>query len=1252
MSESLQNKQEIEEKKSEVEITFPEELPVSLRRDEIMSAISQHQVVIVCGETGSGKTTQLPKMCLALGRGRKGWIGHTQPRRIAASSTAKRIASELKTSLGQRVGFKVRFSDTVGKETAIKLMTDGILLAEIQSDPTLSSYDTLIIDEAHERSLNIDFILGYLKQLLPSRPDLKVIITSATIDADKFAQHFASLGVAAPIIEVSGRLYPVEIRYRPIQTTKDDKERDVLDAIVDAVDEVSRQGMGDILVFLPGEREIKQAAQVLRGHCHLQTEVLPLFARLSVLEQEKIFKPAQHRRIVLATNVAETSLTVPGIRFVIDTGVARVKRYSYRNKVEQLQIEPIAQSAANQRAGRCGRVASGVCLRLYEEEDFIKRAPFTDPEIARSSLALVILRMKSLRLGEVDNFPFIDPPQRRAIVDGYQLLQELGAVDEGYRLTGVGKQLARLPLDPRVAKMILSARHYGCLTEALIIASALSVVDPRERPLEAQEAADTAHQIFSDLKSEFVSYLKLWQWFEEALEHKKSQRQLQEKCRAQFLSPLRLREWREVHTQLFTLVREEGWKLNETPASYEQLHCAILSGLLGNVGYKLEEEPHYLGARGIKFSIWPGSFLAKKAGRWIVTAELVESTKLYARCVAVIQPEWIEKVGAHLLKKSYGDPRWEKRRGEVVAIERATLYGLVVYNQKRVVYDKIDSKIARDIFIRDALVGGDFETRAPFFSHNQALLREIEKLEHKARRTDVLVDDTLIAAFYDQALPLDVCNAVKFTKWYEKESVHNRYLLFLQREDIMRHEAHGVTTDLFPKEWVCGGVTLPLSYHFEPGSVRDGVTMTIPLYALNQVDAVRCEWLVPGMIKEKIQLLLKSLPQKIRRHCVPLPAYAENFCARVVFGDGDVLEKIMMDIRTQFGVVVLKTDFRLETLPMHLVMNMKVVDQEGRQLGMGRNIEVLRTELGQLARAQFQGVVQKNKATVMSDAPFANTQKIVTWDFGSLPMQMELKRGQQVVMGYPALVDKMTHCVLEIFDDRLAAQRLHILGLARLFALNLKEQLKYLEKNMVNITQMGMQFMSLGTIDELRWQIIFVAMKEVFLIEPLPLNGEEFNQRKESGKPRLGLLVNEIARLVGQILTQYQSVMKKMALLKAYPNVKVDVETQLQSLVNKHFVQNTPYIQLGHYVRYLKAIEVRIDKLRQNVARDEQAMRDWASIAAPWQRALKTRREDIKMVEFRWLLEELRVSLFAQELRTPMPVSAKRLEKVWQSMIN
>lgn len=1301
-------------------ITFAESLPVSGKRDEIARAIAAHPVVIVCGETGSGKTTQLPKICLALGRGLgaggAGLIGHTQPRRLAASSTGRRIAEELGTPFGEVVGYKVRFTDNLAPGASVKLMTDGILLAETQTDPLLKAYDTLIIDEAHERSLNIDFLLGYLRQILPKRPDLKLIVTSATIDAERFARHFGSDERPAPVIEVSGRLYPVEVRYRPIADDRPaavrhaegassgrdraksarEAERDLMDGIVDAVDELCREGPGDVLVFLPGEREIRDAAEALRKHHPPHTEILPLFARLSAAEQERVFKASNARRIVLATNVAETSLTVPGIRYVVDTGLARVKRYSYRNKVEQLQIEPISQAAANQRAGRCGRVADGICIRLYEESDFAGRARFTDPEILRSSLASVILRMKSLHLSAIESFPFIEPPPGRAIADGYQLLNELGAVDDENALTPLGRELARLPLDPRVGRMILAARDQQALREVLVIASALSVQDPRERPVDAQEQADQAHRRFADERSEFLQWLRIWAWFEEAVAHKKSNRQLVDACRQHFLSHLRLREWRDVHSQLLTVVREHGWRLNEADATFEQIHLSLLTGLLGNIGLKAEDEPHYLGARGIKFHLWPGSALVKKAGRWVMAAELVETSRLYARCIAKIEPEWIERIGAHLLKKSLSEPHWEKRPAQVAAFERATLYGLTIYHRRRVAFGRQDPARARELFIRGALVDGEFDTKLAFFAHNRKLLADIEQLEHKSRRQDVLVDDELIHAFYDQAIPAGIHTGAAFERWYRDEVSKSGQpedklrLLYLSRDDLMRHEAAGVTTELFPKRVTMAGVEMALAYHFEPGSPRDGVTLAVPLFALNQVDARRAEWLVPGMLKEKAHLLLKSLPQKLRRHCVPLPEYAAGFVERAGrerFGAGGLVDALIADVREQTQVATKTSDFKLETLPAHLFMNFKVIDEHGRQLAMGRNLAQLRAELGAQAQQHFQKIAAAatlapagEPAAAAAGASGARARRVplgappraaepaaqagaaagatalyenlTTWNFGKLPELLEIRRRGETLFGYPALVDRGTHCDVEVFDSPDEAARIHRAGLRRLFALQLKEPIKYLEKNLPGLREMAIQYMSLGTQDELRDQLIATALDRACLQEPLPADDASFHARRDEGRSRLNLLAQEIARLVGQILAEYAGLAKKLAQAKPFPAAHADMQGQLAALVGKRFVVDTPYAQLAHFPRYLKGIALRIDKLKADPARDARQAAELQPLAQHYQRSVAQRGgvADARLAEFRWLLEELRISLFAQELRTPMPVSVKRLYKVWESM--
>ncbi len=1198
-------------------------------------------------------------------------IGHTQPRRLAATSVARRIADELKTELGDWVGYQIRFNDRTGPQAAIKLMTDGILLAESQRDPLLRRYDTIIIDEAHERSLNIDFLLGFLQQLLPRRRDLKLIITSATIDADRFARHFAHKGKPAPVLEVSGRLYPVDVLYRPVLRDDPkagslagrgqenagrkgaDEERDLVDAVVDAVAECARHGSGDILVFLPGEREIREAAEALRKNHPPGVDVLSLFARLSQAEQERIFRPQGNaRRIVLATNVAETSLTVPGIRYVVDSGLARIKRYSWRNKVEQLRIEPISQASANQRAGRCGRIGPGVCIRLYDETDFKQRPAFTDPEILRSSLASVILRMKALKLESIETFPFVDPPTGRAIADGYHLLQELGALDDQNQLTGTGKTLARLPVDPRLARMILEAKEQHCLAELLVIASALSVQDPRDRPATEREAAEAAHAKFGDDKSEFMTYLKLWRWYEEQIAHKASQRKLVALLRQNFLSPLRMREWRDVHGQLAALVGEQGWRVNTLAATYEQAHMALLAGLLGNIGLKNDEGSGYQGARDIRFQIHPGSRLVKKVGRWIVAAELVETSRLYARCVARIEPVWLERAGAHLLRRAWSDPRWDRKAGQVVANERATLYGLQVYNGRRIHFGRIDPAQAREIFIREALVHGEIDTPLVFVNQNRQLIRRIEKLEHQARRPDILVDDALIHEFYDRQIPADVFQTATLEKWaggLDKEASRR---LLLTRDELMRHEASGVTTDVFPKTVTWQGVEMRLDYHFEPGSVRDGVTLSVPLYALNKLDPARCEWLVPGMLKEKVHLLLKSLPQKLRRHCVPLPDYAAGFYERwfdkAANPEGGLLEAVAADMWAQVKIRPARADFKVETLPAHLFMNFKVVDEHGRMLSGGRNLEQLKAEHGQQAQASFQKLAAGDDTIAQALAH----EELTDWTFGPLPELMEIKRKGQSFVGYPALLDRKTHCDLDVFDDPREAALQHRAGLLRLFRLGLREQAKFLEKNLNDLTRMSMLYISLGTQDELRDQIIDTAIEQACLVDPLPMDEAGFQARKADGKTRLGLLAQEVARLAGTILTEWATVQKKLPQAKSHPASHGDLQKQLDALMSKHFIRRTPYRQLVHFPRYLKAVQARIDKLRADPARDARLMAEMAPLLTQFQRAQAALKgaPDSGMDEFRWLLEELRVALFSQELRTPMPVSVKRLQKAWAVM--
>jgi ATP-dependent helicase HrpA len=1260
-------------------ITFPEALPVSARRDEIARAIEEHQVAIVCGETGSGKTTQLPKIALTLGRGLgaggRGLIGHTQPRRIAASSVAKRIAEELNSPLGEVVGYKVRFQDRLQRGASVKLMTDGILLAETQTDPWLRAYDTLIVDEAHERSLNIDFLLGYLKQLLPRRPDLKLIVTSATIDADRFAQHFAGRHGPAPVIQVSGRLYPVEQRWRPFEESR---EFGLDDAIGAAVDELWRDGSGDVLVFLPGEREIREATEHLRKHHPPGVEILPLFARLSQQEQDRVFEPHGAPRIVLATNVAETSLTVPGIRYVIDAGTARVKRYSYRNKVEQLLIEPVSQAAANQRAGRCGRVANGICIRLYDEKDYTERPRFTDPEILRSSLAGVILRMKSLGLGSVEDFPFLEPPPRRAIADGYQLLSELGAVDDANELTKIGRELAKLPLDPRVGRMILEARDRQALTEILVIAAAFSLQDVRDRPLEAQQAADAAHKKFDDEKSEFIGDLKLWKWLEDSKgghgEHKLSNRKQEQLLRDNFVSPRRVREWRDLHSQLHTVVAEHGWRLNQSAATYEQIHLSLLAGLLGNIGCKSDDEDWYLGARGIRFYRHPGTHLSKKPGRWIVAAELVETTRLFGRGIAAIEPQWLPGIAAHVIKTQLLEPHWEKKAAEVVALERATLYGIVVYHNKRVNFGNVDPKAAREIFIREALVNGEWDSKLPFLAANRKLIAQVEELEHKARRQDVLVDDELIYAFYDQQLPAEVCSGASLERWYRDEVKKQPRLLTLTREELMRHEAAGITTAAFPKTIRLGGIDCAASYLHEPGDAKDGLTVTVPIYVLNQVNEERCDWLVPGMLKDKVLALVKTLHQRPRSRLVPLPAYAEEFVAETPFAQGELLEVLLRHVRERTQLAVQRNDFKREQLSPHLAMNFRVVDEHGRQLGTGRNLAALKAELGGQARSAFQALAALKvpavatatpptspispRAATASRVPAAEpvperpAERYTAWTFGELPELLELRKGGQSLVGFPALIDHGDHVEIEVFDEPEVAAAKHRSGLRRLVALQLRDALKYLEKNVPDLQKMAVAFMPLGSAEELREQIVELALERAFLAEPLPTDAAAFARRVEEGRGRLTLIANEIARAAGVVLAEWAAAARKLKDSRPAKETAEDVAAHLARLVPRRFVATTPWAALSHLPRYLKGVQMRLDKLRADPVRDAQRLAELRPLEQRWLRALAERKgvPDARLEEFRWLLEELRVSLFAQELRTPQPVSVKRLEKAWEQL--
>lgn len=1231
---------------------FEDDLPVNQKRQTIQDAIAQHPVVIICGETGSGKTTQLPKICLALGRGTCGLIGHTQPRRLAARSVANRIAQELGSPLGTHVGFKVRFTDVLSESNVIKLMTDGILLAETQTDRYLEAYDTIIIDEAHERSLNIDFLLGYLKQLLPKRPELKVIITSATIDAERFAQHFNQ----APVIEVSGRTYPVDIHYHPLtQRDEDEREIEMEDAVVTAANQLARHGPGDILVFLPGEREIRETAESLRKTGPDGYEILPLFARQSHAEQQRIFKPSGGRRIILATNVAETSLTVPGIHYVIDTGLARIKRYSPRAKVEQLQIEKISQAAARQRAGRCGRTEAGVCIRLYSEQDFNARPAFTDPEIVRSNLAAVILRMAALRLGPIDAFPFIDPPSSRLIADGNLVLMELAAIDETGALTSIGKELARLPVDPRVGRILLAAHETGCLHDMLIIAAALSIQDPRIRPSDAREAADRAHARFADERSDFLSWLKLWYFFDEALRHKSSTRQLIQLCHHHYLSWLRLREWRELYGQLCTIMQQQkhpqrdvtsqasvsSKQQNQQEAAlYESIHKALLTGLIGHIGMKSVDSDEYLSTRGGRFIIAPGSALKKNKPKWVVAAELVETSRLYARCAGRIAPEWVESLASHLIKRHYADPRWDKGRGDVVANERITLYSLTLIPRRTVSYSRIAPHIARELFIRGALVAMDYDSAAPFFKQNQQLIDEIETLEHKARRQDVLVDDEILFSFYDQRLPAEVVDAPSFETWRRQIEITDPRHLWMTRDELMRHAAHHITENQFP-EWIAHpDGRLRLSYRFEPGHPLDGVTVNVPLVILNRLSPEPFEWLVPGMIREKLQLLIKSLPKEIRRLCVPVPDFITRFLCFSPDTSRSLCSQlsafIQHEIRSTQPIAPIE-----DPLPNHLLFNFRIIDDSDQEIGMGRDLVTLQRQFGQTAQLTFRD----------SSAAFER-DTITQWDFGDLPLSIQFSRGHQQLTGYPALKQENNHLALRLFDTPDTAYQAHRCGVMALLQQQLKEPLKQLSKGLPGFTPISLTLRSIMSAETLLADAITAICDRAFIgDDELPRTERAFNEQKARARTRIPAVTQAMTQILSKTAAEYQALLPKLT----NHRLRHEIHAQLDTLVYRGFLSATPWTHLAHLPRYLQAIARRLDKYAMNPQRDEQYARSLRELWTMWHARIEQEKAQGRplpeaLLAFRWHIEELRVSLFAQELKTPYPVSVKRLQKIWSEL--
>ena len=1471
---------------------FDNTLPVHEKLEEIKKAIAENQVTIICGETGSGKTTQLPKICLELGRGAAGLIGHTQPRRLAARSVAERIAEELKSEIGSAVGYKVRFTDHTSRDACVKLMTDGILLAETQTDRYLTAYDTIIIDEAHERSLNIDFLLGYLKQLLPRRPDLKVIITSATIDAERFSQHFNG----APVLEVSGRTYPVEILYRPLTSKdEDDAEVELTDAIVDAADELARHGEGDILVFLPGEREIREAAEALRkSTLRRNDEILPLFARLSHAEQHKIFHPTgAKRRIVLATNVAETSLTVPGIKYVIDTGLARVKRYSARAKVEQLHVEKISQAAARQRSGRCGRVSAGVCIRLFSEEDFNSRTEFTDPEIVRSNLAAVILRMAALKLGDVAAFPFIEAPDQRYINDGFQVLLELGAVNEHNRLTKLGEQMARLPIDPKIARILLAAKKHDCMAEILVIASALSIQDPRERPLEARDAAAKAHERFTDKQSDFLAYLNIWDSFQRERDKGLSNKQLVQWCRQYFLSHLRMREWRELHHQLAQTAIEMGLTTKEAAfrrppevrqltssenqgdqdlsaklkqkqldkkqhraqiraakeAGYEQIHRALLTGLIANVGMKSPDGNDYTGARGSRFHLFPASALFKAKPKWVMAAELVETTRLYARDVAVIQPEWIEQEAPHLVRYHYFEPHWEQKRGEVIASERVTLYGLTVLPRRPVSYGRIAPEEAREIFIRSALVAQECDLKADFFVHNKKLIKEISELEHKSRKQDVLVDDEALFAFYHERLPdfytadavsdglhpanpqqtapspvgegrgegktvaaqtnfsataasplpnplpqereqstaastvsgslqttsceaktktesslhsqrlpenyvppfsddlrptnpqqtapspvgegrgegktvtaqtnfsataasplpnplpqereqgtaastvsgslhnvadsKDTGNRVRepsshtlqnvsddpkpkkqpapqknrlkplpladirtFQAWLKTAERDNPRLLFLSRDDLMQHAAAHITEEQFPKHWQTADGKFKLSYRFEPHHPLDGVTLTLPLTVLNRISPAALEWLVPGMIREKIQLQIKALPKQIRRICVPVPEFITQFLSQNPDRNAPILPQLAQAIAKTAGDIrileqINQDEWAAFRLPEHCYFNLRIIDDGGQELAMGRDLIQIQQQLGKAAATTFRDNTQEFER-----------DNVTTWDIGTLPESIKFARGKQQLTGYLGLQkEKDGRIALRLFDTTEAAEQAHRQGVIELMKLQLKEQVKDLNKGIQGFTQAAMLLKHINA-DTLRDDLTQAVCDRAFIGEDeLPRNEKAFKEQIKRARSRLPAVKEALSRYLQETAAAYAELNGKLG---KHPLTHL-MRQRLQTLLAAGFATRTPWAQWPRLPIYLKAMTLRLEKYSSNPARDAAREADIQELEQMWQdkvQSLLKQNQPVSddLAAFRWMIEELRVSLFAQELKTPYPVSVKRLLKVWDGL--
>ncbi|WP_190082836.1 ATP-dependent RNA helicase HrpA [Streptomyces longisporoflavus] len=1255
-------------------ITYPAELPVSQKKDDIAEAIRDHQVVIVAGETGSGKTTQIPKICMELGRGVRGMIGHTQPRRIAARTVAERVADELDTPLGEAVGWKVRFTDQVGADTYVKLMTDGILLAEIQTDRELRAYDTIIIDEAHERSLNIDFLLGYLAQLLPRRPDLKVVITSATIDPERFSRHFGE----APIVEVSGRTYPVEVRYRPLlEEDSDDSDRDQITAITDAVEELQGEGKGDILVFLSGEREIRDTADALNKKNYKFTEVLPLYARLSHAEQHRVFQRPDAgtvRRIVLATNVAETSLTVPGIKYVIDPGTARISRYSHRTKVQRLPIEAISQASANQRKGRCGRTSDGICIRLYSEDDFLSRPEFTDAEILRTNLASVILQMTAAGLGEIEKFPFIDPPDHRNIRDGVQLLQELGALDPTQkdpkkRLTEQGRKLSQLPVDPRLARMVLEADKNGCVREVMVIAAALSIQDPRERPAEKQTQADQQHARFKDETSDFLAFLNLWRYIREQQKERGSS-SFRRMCKSEYLNFLRIREWQDIYTQLRTVAKQLGIHVNEDDAPEQHVHISLLSGLLSHIGMKdvkeskdsKEKDPkqrgggrnEYIGARNAKFAVFPGSALFKKPPRFIMSAELVETSRLWARVNARIEPEWVEPLAQHLVKRTYSEPHWEKDQAAVMAVEKVTLYGVPIVTDRKVNYGRIDPEVSRDLFIRNALVEGDWRTHHKFFAANRRLLTEVEELEHRARRRDILVDDETLFDFYDQRVPADVVSGAHFDSWWKKKQREEPELLDFERSMLINERAGDVSKDDYPDTWRQGPLKFKVTYQFEPGADADGVTVHVPLQVLNQVTADGFDWQIPGLREEVVIELIRSLPKPIRRHYVPAPNYAKAFLERAVPLQEPLHVTLARELQRMVGVPVSPDDFDLTRVPDHLKITFRITDERRKKLAEDKDLEALKLQLRPKAR---KALSQAAAATAeRSGGAAVERSGLTDWSIGTLSRVFETRRAGQPVKAYPALVDDGAEAgtvSVRLFDTEAEQQQAMWKGTRRLILRNIPvNPAKFASDKLTNAQKIALSANPHGSIQALFADCAMAAADKLIGDFGGPAWDEE-SYRKLYEKVRAEIVDTTVRTVsqVQQVLAAWQACERRLKSTKS-PTLLAnltDVRTQLDALIGPGFVTATGIRRLADLMRYMTAADRRLQQMPTNVQRDTSRMEKvhemqdeyaWLLEQLPQGRPVPG-----EVLDIRWMLEELRVSYFAHALGTAYPVSDKRILK-------